>query len=109
MGITVNILYKGVGDNALKFAREMEQSGVASKIRAEEGNLRYEYFAPLFDSSSVLLIDSWKDQSAIDKHHNSEMMKDIIRLREKYDLHMAVERFESIEEMSKDDEKYVRK
>ena len=109
MSITVNIIYKGEGDNALKFAREMEHSGVASRIRAEEGNLKYEYFVHLFDSSSVLLIDSWKDRSAIDKHHNSEMMKEIIRLREKYDLHMTVERFESIEDMSRDDEKYVRK
>lgn len=49
MSITVNIIYKGEGDNALKFAREMEHSGVASRIRAEDGNLKYEYFVPLFD------------------------------------------------------------
>ena len=40
----------------------------------------------------MLLIDSWTDQEAIDLHHASPMMKEIMKLREKYDLHMNVER-----------------
>lgn len=41
----------------------------------------------------MLLIDAWKNQEAIDKHHATPMMVQIARLREKYDLHMAVERY----------------
>ena len=41
----------------------------------------------------MLLIDSWIDQAAIDAHHASPMMATIAALREKYDLHMTVERF----------------
>ena len=44
MSITVNLYYTGENENARKFAEEMEQSGVADRIRAEDGNLRYEYF-----------------------------------------------------------------
>ena len=62
-------------------------------IRAEEGNLRYEYFFPMDDPETVLLIDRWRDQAAIDAHHASPMMGQIAALREKYDLHMRVERF----------------
>ena len=95
--ITVNLYYTGTGGAARRFAKEMESSGTADKIRAEEGNLRYEYFTSLSDPETVLLIDSWEDQSAIDKHHESPMMKTIAQLREKYDLHMRVERFVSME------------
>lgn len=97
MSITVNIYYTGTNGNARKFAREMESSGIAQQIRNESGNQKYEYFFPLLDSETVLLIDSWENQSALDRHHDSPMMQEIIRLREKYDLHMQVERFVSDE------------
>ncbi len=105
--ITVNLYYKGTNGNARAFVEEMESSGIAEAIRAEEGNLRYEYFQPMGDPETVLLIDSWTDQAAIDAHHASPMMKQLAELREKYDLHMTVERYVSDEYES--DEKYLRK
>ena len=93
MSIAVNIYYSGEHGNARKFAEEMENSGTAAAIRNEAGNLRYEYFFPANDAETVLLIDIWKDQAAIDVHHASPMMQKISALREKYNLHMKVERY----------------
>ena len=107
MAITVNLYYTGKNGSARKFAEEMLGSGTVDDIRAEEGNLRYEYFMPLDDPEIVLLIDSWEDQEAIDRHHASPMMAVIAGLREKYDLHMKVERYRS-EEYDKDDA-FIRK
>jgi quinol monooxygenase YgiN len=98
MAITINIYYKGKDDSARKFAEEMVASGVVDDIRAESGNLKYEYFFPMDDEESVLLIDSWENQQAIDVHHASKMMGRITELREKYDLTMKVERYVSDEE-----------
>lgn len=109
MVITVNIYYTGVDGNARKFAEEMVLSGVVSDIRAEDGNLKYEYFFPMDDRETVLLIDSWKNQKSIDVHHASPMMKKIIELREKYDLHMRVERYVSDEsEISETDQLFIK-
>ena len=74
MAITVNLYYKGTNGNAKKFMEEMEKSGTAAAIRAEKGNLRYDYFFPANDPETVLLIDSWENQEAIDVHHASPMM-----------------------------------
>lgn len=93
MRITMNLYYTGQNGSAREFAEEMEQSGTAAKIRAEAGNLRYEYFFPMNDPETVLLIDSWSDQAALDAHHASPMMGAIAALREKYDLHMRAERY----------------
>ena len=60
---------------------------------AEKGNLKYEYYFPMNDNETVLLIDSWKNQQALDLHHKSPMMLKIISLREKYSLSMKVERY----------------
>lgn len=105
--ITVNLYYSGTNGNARKFAEEMERSGTADKIRAEKGNVRYEYFSPMNDPETVLLIDAWESQEAIDVHHASPMMQTIVDLREKYDLHMKVERYVS-EDMPKSDEGFIR-
>ena len=110
--ITVNLRYTGKRNAALDFAKEMTESGTVAKIRAENGNLRYEYYQPLFDDSAdktVLLIDQWENQEAINAHHASPMMATIAALREKYDLHMTVERFLSDESGVPDsDKKFIR-
>ncbi len=108
MSITINIYYTGKNGNAKKFAQEMLSHGIVEKIRAEDGNIKCEYFLPMNDEETVLLIDCWKDQLSLDKHHNSPMMQEIIRLREKYDLHMQVERYVSDESENTGDAKYVR-
>lgn len=93
MAITINIYYTGTNGSARKFAEEMVSTGVVKAIREEVGNLKYDYFFPMDDAETVLLIDSWENQEAIDVHHDSPMMAEIMKLREKYDLHMRVERY----------------
>ena len=107
MSITVNLRYTGTDGNARKFAEEMVSSGTVDAIRAEEGNLRYEYYQSLDDPETILLIDSWENQEAIDKHHATPMMDTIAKLREKYDLHMTVERYTAAE-TPETENKYIR-
>ncbi|MCM1329460.1 MAG: antibiotic biosynthesis monooxygenase [Ruminococcus sp.] len=97
MSISLNLYYTGKNGNARRFAEKMEQSGTADMIRGERGCLRYEYFLPVNDPETVLLIDVWENQQAIDRHHGSEMMKTVAELREKYDLRMRAERYVSDE------------
>lgn len=93
MSIIVNVYYSGESGNARKFVEEMESSGIAEQIRAEQGNLRYEYFFQINNPETILLIDCWQSQADLDEHHDSPLMEKILALREKYDLHMKVERY----------------
>ena len=97
--ITVNLRYTGTNGSAKAFAKEMISSGTVDLIRSEPGNMRYEYYQALDDPETILLIDSWTDQAL--------MMETIASLREKYDLHMTVERFVGAEE-NEADRKYIR-
>lgn len=106
--ITVNLRYTGTHGAARAFAEEMISSGTVHAIRSEPGNIRYEYYTSFDDPETVLLIDAWTDQTAIDVHHASPMMSTIAALREKYDLHMTVERFVSIKE-NEADSQFIRK
>ena len=108
MSIVVNLYYTGTEGAARAFTREMTDLGIVAAIRAEDGNERYEYFFPMDDPETVLLIDRWRDQAAIDAHHRSPMMAKIAELRDKYDLHMRVERFIS-EDLPDRDQTFIRK
>lgn len=66
------------------------------------------YFQPLDDPESIVLIDTWKDQAALDADHDSPMMKELAQLRDKYDLHMKAERYVS-EELPDQDKGFLRK
>lgn len=106
--ITIHIRYTGVNGSARAFAEEMTATGTVAAIRKEPGNIRYEYYAPLEDPETILLIDAWADQAAIDAHHASPMMQTIAALREKHNLHMTVERYVSDGDHPEDG-KYIRK
>ncbi len=108
MAFTINIHYTGSNGSAKKFAEEMISSGIVDEIRSKKGNLRYEYFEPLDDKETILLIDSWEDQESLDRYHESDTMNKIIELRNKYDLHMKVEKYIK-EDSNNQDEKYIRK
>lgn len=105
--LTVLIRYHGKNGSAKRFAEEMTSSGIVDQIRSEKGNLRYEYFFPLDEEDSVLLVDSWENQEALDHHHELPLMDQIKQLREKYDLHMEVEKYQLF--FDDKDAKYIRR
>ncbi len=108
--ITLHLYYTGENGAARAFAEEMTRRGVVEAIRAEDGNLRYEYYFPMEDPETVLLIDQWRDQAAIDAHHASPMMGEIAALREQFDLHMTVERFVTDDgDLPEQDLKYIKR
>jgi quinol monooxygenase YgiN len=105
-GIIIHIRYTGENGSARAFAKEMIESGTVDAIRAEEGNLKYEYSYPEDDPESVVLTDIWASQEALDIHHATQMMETIAALREKYNLHMTVEREGGVQDS---DAKFIRK
>ena len=66
MSLIIKIYYRGTNGSTGKFAEEMVSSGIVDRVRAEVGNERYEYFFPMDDKETVMLIDKWKNQEALD-------------------------------------------
>ena len=109
MNLIINIYYTGKDGSAKKFVEEMISSGLVAKIREEEGNLGYEYFFPEEDKETVLLIDKWRSSDDLDHHHKSEMMGEMVKLRDKYHLKMRVEQYHPVSEDNQDFATVIRK
>ena len=88
----------------------MESSGTADRIRREMGNVRYEYFFKIDQPETVLLIDEWENQEALDRHHASPMMEMILSLSEKYHLTVKAERYVTDENgIPEEDLRFIKK
>lgn len=108
MSLTINIYYTGKNGSAKEFANEMISRGIVNQVRNEKGNKKYEYFFPENDPETVLLIDCWENEEALDLHHKSPMMGEIAQLRKKYNLKMRVEQYKKISKENQDFETVIR-
>lgn len=90
-GILLHVTYSGA--QAKNFAEAMQQ-GLRSEVLSEDGCLQYDYFLPIGREDSVLLIEHWRDQRALDAHAAGEPMAKLKALKASYSLETSIERFE---------------
>ena len=94
MVYTTHTYYSGKNGSARIFDEDIIYGGIADAIRKQSGSLRYEFFFPVGDNETVLLIDSWDDQALSDDWCNSnDIVARIVELREKYELQTTFERY----------------
>ena len=90
--IVLHVYY--TGEKAKEFATEMDTGGLQAAVKAEDGCLQYDYFLPTQDANTVLLLEKWRDQTAIEKHNASDNMVKLKATKAKYGLETKIERYE---------------
>lgn len=109
MRIMLHICYYGPAGAARSFAGEMIHSGIVDRIRSLPGNIQYDYFSHLTDEKSVLLISEWQDRTYLKAYYESEEMKELCALCNKYDLHMHMDKYMSDATISKESLQLIRR
>ena len=91
------IIFLDVDGTLVDYENRLPDSAVTAVRRARENGHRVYICTGRSKAEvypeTVLLIDIWKDQASIDRHHASPMMEKIAKLRVKYNLDMKVERY----------------
>ena len=90
--IVLHVYY--TGEKAKAFVEEMESSGLQAAVKSEDGCLQYDYFVPTQDAGVALLLEKWRDSSAIEAHNASENMVKLKATKAKYGLTTKIERYE---------------
>ena len=101
----MELIGKGADEKGIVWVARRVPDGY---ISAHANQARIDRF-PLDDPETILLIDRWRNQEALDRHHESPMMKQIAELREKYDLHMTFERYSPDQDEDNIDSAFIRK
>ena len=90
--IVLHVYY--TGEKARAFVEEMESGGLQAAVKAEDGCLQYDYFLPTRDAGVALLLEKWRDKTAIEAHNASENMVKLKATKAKYGLETKIERYE---------------
>ncbi|MGM9661845.1 MAG: putative quinol monooxygenase [Oscillospiraceae bacterium] len=92
--IVLHVYYTGEEELLRAFAREMRQSGLQQGVREEDGCGQYDYFFPADGSGTLLLLERWRDASALEAHLARPRMGEIRALKERFGLETRMERYE---------------
>ena len=80
------VTYHAKKGEAKAFVRELEESGAAELVRAEDGCIRYDYFFSAAEPDTVLLFEEWKSARHQQIHMTQPHIALIKAAKEKYIL-----------------------
>ena len=64
----LNVTYKCKPDMREEFLEMIMTEGIDVACRAEEGNIKYDYYIPTDGCDDLLLVEKWKDAEALARH-----------------------------------------
>lgn len=80
----LTVIYHAKPGCARAFVEELEASGVAAAVRAEDGCIHYDYYFSAKDENEVFLFEEWTSQAHQQIHMNQPHMPQLRQIKEKY-------------------------
>lgn len=87
----VLITYRTKHDCKEKFVDAVTKSGILEAIRKENGCRRYEYFYPVDQKDTILLMEEWESEAHQQVHMTQPHMAELMRFKAEYVLNTAAE------------------
>lgn len=84
------VRYKAKPDTRESFMKEVMSSGVLGKIREEDGCVSYDYYYDVAEPEEILLVEEWQSEEQQKQHLQTEHMKILKAIKEKYVLETSV-------------------
>lgn len=75
-----------------EFINALERENLAKLCRAEHGCVQYEYFIPLEDADTLLLLEKWETEDAQSVHVTMPHFKVLSGLKEQFVERVEIER-----------------
>ena len=93
--IVLNVTYKCKPELRDEFLEMIMSEGIDVACRAEDGNIKYDYFIPTDGSDDLLLVEKWRDAEALAVHGRQPHFARIGELKGNYVDETIIEKFES--------------
>ena len=91
--IVLNVTYKCKAGMREMFLASIIAEGIDGKCRAEEGNIKYDYYVPTDGSNDLLLVEKWKDAEALAAHGRQDHFLRLGELKLGYVDDTVIEKF----------------
>ncbi|MBR5620149.1 MAG: antibiotic biosynthesis monooxygenase [Clostridia bacterium] len=93
--IVLNVTYKCKPEMREEFLERIMTEGIDDAVRAEDGNLKYDYYFPADDTQELLLVEKWRDADALAAHPQQPHMQKLGALKAEFVDETIIERFEA--------------
>ncbi len=91
--VIVHCYYTGAEDAVCGFIEEMLDSGLRQEILEEDGCLQYDYFFSAENRRTGVLLERWRDETALSKHAGGAAMEKLKEIKARYGIETSVERY----------------
>ena len=92
--IVLNVTYRCRPGMRDAFLRSIRDNGIDSASRAEEGNVRYDYFISVNGGDDLLLLEKWRDTEAFEVHRGQSHFALLGEINSSYVLNTDIEKYE---------------
>ena len=92
--IVLHVTYTCKPGTAETFVRTVKELGIQQQVRDEDGCLQYDYHISCEKPDTVVLLEQWRDKSALQAHAAGDPIKAVGAVKEKYVLHADILRFQ---------------
>jgi len=91
--IVLNVTYKCKPGMNKAFLDKLNEECLGAACRAEDGNIKYDYYLPADGSDELLLVEKWQDKAALKTHAAQPHFTRIGEVKADYVLDTVIERF----------------
>lgn len=81
---TIYVVFKSFEGKREAFIEKIKKEGIVSKVREEEGCIRYEYYFSEKDPDEILLIEAWESEHHQKVHIEQPHMAQLRKIKEDY-------------------------
>ena len=92
--IVLNVTYKCKPDMRDEFLEMIMSEGIDDACRAEDGNIKYDYYYSTNDSDELLLVEKWRDADALAVHSKQPHFARLAELKKDFVNDTIIEKFE---------------
>lgn len=92
--IILNVTYKCRPDRREGFLDAIRAEGIDVACRAEEGNIKYDYYTSTDYSDELLLVEKWRDADALAAHGKQLHYARLGELKTEFVTETIIEKFE---------------
>ena len=93
--IVLNVTYRCRPGMRDEFLGRIYAEGIDVSSRAEDGNIKYDYYFPENDADGLLLVEKWRDEGALSAHALTPHFKRLTEFKPLYVLETVAERYET--------------
>lgn len=91
--IVLNVTYKCKPDMREAFLETIKSEKIDAACRAEEGNIKYDYYYPVAETDEILLVEKWRDADALAKHMEEPHFKRLGQIKEGFGIETVIEKY----------------